>query len=117
MHYVWFVVNCFINKPQSYVKMCTSGKENNMLTDVLPFKKIKFPPHLCYKPSSLHSIVLTVPRRRVVAFALNQLKQTVWYLRYKQHTNTHTFTDHNQTNEKDVSVRHLPFDLDFHCRV
>lgn len=42
IHYIWFVVNCFINRPQSYVRMRTSGKENNMLTDVVAFWNIFF---------------------------------------------------------------------------
>lgn len=82
MHYILFVVDCLISKPQTYVRMCTSGKENNMLTASL--KNLFFLPHLCCKSSSLHSIVLTVLHRRVVAFSLSrQRPQTVWYLRYK----------------------------------
>lgn len=55
-------------------------QKNDMRTDILAFS-----PHLCYKLSLLHSIILTLAPRRVAVFLLSRWRQdNVWYLKQKE---------------------------------
>lgn len=76
----WFMVYCLNCCTKVEIVREQKKQKNNTRTDILAFS-----PHLCCKPSLVHSIILTLALRRIALFLLSRWQQgNVWYLEQEE---------------------------------